>query len=352
VTATPSADRAADGTVLVAGGAGYIGSHAVRALQQAGLGVVILDNLSTGHREAVPAGVPLVEGRVGDIDLVRRTLCEYNVQAVMHFCAFAYVGESVADPQKYYRNNLVEGLGLLEAMLAEDVKRIIFSSSCTVYGVPDCVPIDETQPTHPISPYGRTKRNFEEILADYEQAYDLRFVSLRYFNAAGAAVDGSLGEDHDPETHLIPLVLRQALAQQRPQRFRDLPPLKVFGKDYPTPDGTCIRDYIHVEDLADAHVKALQRLMAGGASLTANLGTGRGTSVLDVIKACQTVTGVDIPFEFAPRRPGDPAELVAKADLAARELHWQPSQSDIRNIIVTAWRWQGQGGFTGEAAPA
>lgn len=339
MTASRPSSPAEAAPVLVAGGAGYIGSQAVRALRAVDIDVVVLDDLSTGHRQAVPADVPFVEGSVGDVDLVRRTLKEHNVQAVMHFCAFAYVGESVADPQKYYRNNLIEGLGLLEAMLAEDVKRIVFSSSCTVYGVPDHVPIDETQPTTPISPYGRTKRDFEEILADYEQAYGLRYVALRYFNAAGAAADCTLGEDHDPETHLIPLVLRQALAQKYPGRFPDLPPLKIFGNDYPTPDGTCIRDYIHVEDLADAHVKAVQRLASGGASLTANLGTGQGTSVLEVIAQAREITACDIPYEVAPRRPGDPAELVAAADLAAQELGWQPLRSDIGNIIATAWRW-------------
>jgi UDP-glucose 4-epimerase len=326
--------------VLVCGGAGYIGSHAVRALQADGHRVVVLDNLSTGHREAVPDDVLLVVGQVGDADLVRRTLREHDVNAVMHLCAFAYVGESMVDPHKYYRNNIGEGLGLLEAMLTEGVGRLVFSSSCTVYGVPEIVPIDETCPTKSISPYGRTKRMFEQMLVDYETAYGLRWVSLRYFNAAGAARDGSLGEDHDPETHLIPLVLRQALAREFPDMIGNVSPLHIYGDDYPTPDGTCVRDYVHVEDLADAHVRALHRLADDGDSLIANLGTGRGTSVLEVIDACRQATGHDRAYSVGSRRAGDPPQLVAAADLAQRKLGWRPSQSDIGSIVSSAWRWR------------
>lgn len=305
-------------SVLVCGGAGYVASHVVPALLEAGLTPVVVDDLSTGHRPAVSEGVQLHVGSVGDRPAMDEIFGRHDVAAVMHFCAHIDVGESVQDPRKYYHNNIANGLVLLEAMIDHGVRQLVFSSSCAVYGLPQRLPIDEDSPVVPISPYGRTKAMFEQILTDYECAYGLRWVALRYFNAAGAMPDGSIGEDHRPETHLIPLVLGQALRSAHPGTLPDGPPLQVFGNDYDTPDGTCIRDYVHVLDLASAHVRALDYLAAGETSAAMNLGNQTGCSVLEMIDACRQVTGQEINYKIAPRRPGDPPRLVAQADRALR----------------------------------
>jgi UDP-glucose-4-epimerase GalE len=313
----------------VTGGAGYIGSHAVRLLSRAGHEVWAYDNLSRGHRAAVPAG-RLIEGDLLDRPRLSHALSEYAIDAVVHFAAFAYVGESVADPARYYQNNVVASLGLLEAMRASDVRRIVFSSTTATYGVPGRLPIREDEPQQPINPYGFGKLVVEQALADYATAYDFAYAALRYFNAAGASADGDLGEDHDPETHLIPLVLQVALGQRRE--------ITVFGDDYPTPDGTCIRDYVHVDDLGSAHVMALEHLTPGQ-GLKLNLGTGRGHSVREVIHACRRITAHAIPTVVGPRRLGDPPELVADATQARKTLQWQPRFTDLDAIIATAWAW-------------
>lgn len=315
--------------VLVTGGAGYVGSHAVRALLEAGHQVWVLDNLSRGHEEAVPPGL-LTVGDIADEPLVVQLLRQHRIEAVLHFAAFALVGESVRHPERYYENNLQGGLALMRALLRADVRKIVFSSTCAVYGVPEQVPIREDAPTQPINPYGRSKLAMEWTLADLCRAGQIGYAALRYFNAAGARADGTLGEDHDPETHLIPLVLRTALGQH--------PFVEVFGTDYDTPDGTCIRDYVHVDDLADAHVRALERLEVGQA-LVCNLGIGRGYSVREVIAACQEVTGRAIPVREGARRPGDPPRLVADPSRARELLNWQPRYSEIHSIVETAWRW-------------
>jgi UDP-glucose 4-epimerase len=315
--------------VLVTGGAGYIGSHAARLLQRAGHEVWAYDNLCLGHRAAVSTG-RLIEGELMDRPRLIETLSTRGIDAVMHFAAFVAVGESVADPAKYYQNNVVASLNLLEAMRAAGVKRIVFSSTTATYGVPARLPITEEEPQRPINPYGFAKLVVEHALADYAQAYGLGYAALRYFNAAGASPEGDLGEDHDPETHLIPLVLQVALGQR--------PHITVFGDDYPTPDGTCIRDYIHVDDLGAAHVLALEKLQAGQ-GLQLNLGTGRGHSVREVIEACRRVTGHPIPAQIGPRRPGDPPELVADASKAQRVLDWRPQYPEIESIVRTAWKW-------------
>jgi UDP-glucose 4-epimerase len=315
--------------VMVVGGAGYIGSHAVRLLIDAGHQVCVYDNLSRGHRQAVPNGL-LVEGELADRAKLVATLRERNIDAVMHFAAFALVNESVQDPAVYYRNNVIAALELLDAMRQAEVHRIVFSSTTATYGEPDVVPIPESTPQQPINPYGFTKLVIERALADYAAAYGLAYAALRYFNAAGAHPDGSIGEDHDPETHLIPIVLQVALGQ------RDR--ITVFGNDYDTPDGTCIRDYIHINDLGDAHLRALERLEPGR-GLCVNLGTGRGTSVREIIEACREVTGHPIPEVPGPRRAGDPSQLVADASLARQILDWQPRYTEVKPIIETAWRW-------------
>ncbi len=317
--------------VLVAGGAGYIASHVIRALIDAGREPVVIDDLSTGHRASAPEGVAVREASVGDRAALDEVFAAYDVSAVMHFCAHTYVGESVESPRKYYRNNIANGLVLLGAMIDHGVEALVFSSSAAVYGLPASVPIEESADTRPINPYGRTKAMFEQILADYERAYGLRWAALRYFNAAGAMPDGSIGEDHDPETHLIPLALRAALPGAAA--------LKVFGDDYDTPDGTCVRDYVHVLDLASAHVRALGYLDAGEPPAAMNLGNETGFSVLEIIESCRRVTGVDIPCEIAARRPGDPPALVARSDRARAALGWRPERSDIDTIVATAWNW-------------
>jgi UDP-glucose-4-epimerase GalE len=324
-------------SVLVTGGAGYVGSHACKALAHAGYLPVAYDNLSRGHREAVRWG-PLVEGDTADRARLRAAIAQYRIEAVLHFAAFAYVGESVADPALYYRNNLAGSLALFEAMRESGVGRIVFSSTCATYGIPETVPIPESARQLPVNPYGETKLAVERALHWYE-AHGLRSVALRYFNAAGADSDGEIGERHEPETHLIPLVLQAALGER--------PFVEVYGTDYPTPDGTAIRDYVHVEDLAAAHVAALGHLAAGGESLMLNLGTGSGHSVREVIAAVERISGRTVPYRAAPRRPGDPPVLVADARLAAMRLGWRARASDLDTLIRTALAWH-----LGQSRPA
>ncbi len=318
-------------SVLVTGGAGYIGSHACKALAQAGYVPVTYDNLSRGHRHAVRWG-PLVEGEIADRTAVAAALKRHHVASVMHFAAFAYVGESGTDPALYYRNNVVGTLALLDAMREVGVDRIVFSSTCATYGLPEEMPIAETTPQRPVNPYGETKLAIERVLHWYGQAYGLRSVALRYFNASGCDRGGEIGEEHHPETHLIPLVLRAALGAADP--------ISIFGIDYPTPDGTAIRDYIHVEDLASAHVRAIRYLAEGGASTALNLATGRGYSVREIIAAVARATGRDVPQREAPRRPGDPPALVADPRLARSVLGWQAECSDLDTIIGSALAWE------------
>jgi len=313
--------------VLVIGGAGYIGSHTARALRRAGHEVIIFDNLSTGH-EFLAAGFELVKGDLLDAAALARVLP--RASAIMHFAAHAYVGESVTNPRKYFRNNVEGGLSLLNAALDQGVKTIIFSSTCAVYGEPAKVPIEENSPRLPVSPYGVSKLFFEQALEAYDRAYRLRFASLRYFNAAGADESGEIGELHDPETHLIPLTLAAAAGLG--------PELEVFGSDYPTPDGTCIRDYIHVNDLADVHVKALEHLAAGKDSFAVNVGTGQGHSVQEVISAVETVTGKRVPRKIGPRRAGDPPRLVANPARAQALLRWKATRG-LHDVVGTAWNW-------------
>ncbi|MCA9264085.1 MAG: UDP-glucose 4-epimerase GalE [Planctomycetales bacterium] len=315
--------------VLVTGGAGYVGSHALRILLNNGHDAVVVDNLAFGHQAAVPPD-RLIVADLMERETIESIMRRHKIDAVMHFAAFAFVGESVTNPAKYYRNNVVGTLSLLDAMLATDVRKIVFSSTCATYGLPQTVPIPDDHPQAPINPYGFTKLVIEQALADYAHAYDWGYAALRYFNASGAADDGSLGADHTPETHLIPLALQVALGQ------RDH--LKLFGTDYPTPDGTCIRDYIHVDDLATAHLAALERLEPGVA-WKLNLGTGVGVSVREIIETCRAVTGHAIPTIETERRPGDPPELVANSQQAFRQLDWEPRYTDIRQTIESAWRW-------------
>jgi UDP-arabinose 4-epimerase len=313
--------------VFVTGGAGFIGSHTCKQLSSVGIEPVAFDNLSTGHRESVRWG-PLVEGDILDTERLVGALRLYRPSAVIHFAASAYVGESVTNPGKYYRNNVAGSLSLLEACRAAEVSNVIFSSSCATYGTPESIPINEETPQHPINPYGRSKLICEQLLRDFADAYGLRFVSLRYFNACGADPDGELGEWHDPETHLIPRALMAAAGR--------LPYLSVFGNDYDTPDGTCIRDYIHVCDLARAHIEAVRYLVAGGESIALNLGAGRGMSIRDVLSAIERVTGRRAPIVYEPRRPGDPPVLVAHTKAAKKHLGFSAELSDIDTIIRTA----------------
>jgi UDP-glucose 4-epimerase len=316
--------------VLVVGGAGYIGSHMLAALLDAGYGAVTLDDLSRGHREFVLGGA-FVHGGCGDAVILDHLFAEHRIDAVMHFAAWALVGESVARPLDYYRNNVAATAVLLDRMLAHGVKRFIFSSTCAVYGEPERVPIDEDHPTRPTNPYGRTKLTAERMLADAAHAHGLAFSTLRYFNAAGAHPEQPLGERHDPETHLIPLVLQVAAgAGER---------ISILGTDYPTRDGTCVRDYVHVCDLAQAHLLALERLLAGGPGGIYNLGSSRGHTVREVIELARQITGHPIPVTEAPRRPGDPAVLVASPHKAHRELGWQARFAALETIIATAWAW-------------
>lgn len=315
--------------ILVTGGAGYVGSHAARLLDRAGHDVWIYDSLVYGHRTAALPG-KLIEGDLMDRPKLVDSMQQHDIQAVMHFAAFAYVGESVEQPHKYYQNNIVAALNLMEAMREADVDRFVFSSTTATYGVPDTVPIREDERQDPINPYGFSKLVIERALADYAHAYGWGYAALRYFNASGASPDGDIGEDHTPETHLIPLVLQVALGQRKN--------ITVFGNDYPTPDGTCIRDYIHVDDLGSAHLSALE-LLKSGEGIKLNLGTGQGTSVRQLIDACRKITGHEIPEVTGERRAGDPPELVADSSLAQKLLNWEPQYMDIESIVETAWRW-------------
>ncbi|MFM7364617.1 MAG: UDP-glucose 4-epimerase GalE [Cuspidothrix sp.] len=320
-------------SILVTGGAGYIGSHTVLALKQAGYNVVILDNLVYGHRDLVEQvlQVELIAGDTSDRPLLDHLFQSRNFTAVMHFSAYAYVGESVTDPAKYYRNNVLGTLILLESMLAASIKKFVFSSTCATYGVPNFIPITENHPQNPINPYGATKLMVEKILADFDVAYNFKSVCFRYFNAAGANPQGLLGEDHNPETHLIPLILQTALGQRES--------IAIFGTDYPTPDGTCIRDYIHVNDLADAHILGLEYLLNGGESEVFNLGNGNGFSVKQVIATAEDVTGMVISVKECDRRPGDPPALIGTSEKARKILNWQPKYPGIKDIVAHAWQW-------------
>ena len=317
-------------TVLVTGGAGYVGSHAVRELHANGIPCVVLDNLCRGHRQLV-VDAPLIVGDVGDMPLVRRIIEEHSVTAVMHFAAYAYVGESVGQPLLYYGNNVGATLRLLECMIETGVRMLVFSSTCATYGLPEFTPITEEHPQRPVNPYGAGKLMVERILSDFDAAYGLRSIVLRYFNAAGADPAGAIGEWHEPETHLIPIALQTASGLR--------PSVDVYGTDYPTPDGTCIRDYIHVTDLAQAHLLGLKRLQAGLASEAFNLGNGNGFSVREVIDTAARVTGRRVPWSAAPRRPGDPHALVGSAEKARRVLGWAPRFATLDSIVETAWHW-------------
>ncbi|HAF95782.1 MAG TPA: UDP-glucose 4-epimerase GalE [Elusimicrobia bacterium] len=316
--------------ILVTGGAGYIGSHACKALAGSGYTPVVFDNLSTGHRELVKWG-GFFKGDLSDKEAILSCLKKYRPAAVMHFAAYAAVGESVVNPARYYSNNVVNTLNLLDAMRSRGVDKFIFSSSCAVYGLPRSLPINEDQPLEPVNPYGRTKRMVEEILSDYSAAYGMKYASLRYFNAAGADPDGETGEAHNPETHIIPLTLAAAMGKT--------PFVEIFGADYKTPDGTCLRDYVHVTDLAAAHLLALKLLMKNGKNLVLNLGNGRGFSVKEVVETARLVTGKKVKAVIRARRSGDPAELVASQAMARRVLGWKPRYTRLADIIRTAWQW-------------
>ena len=317
--------------VLVSGGAGYIGSHMVKLLLENNIDVVTVDDLSSGHREAVVGG-EFVRGDVGDRACMEAVFGRWRIDAIMHFASFIQVGESVSDPSKYYRNNLVGTLALLDAAVASDIKQFVFSSSAAIFGEPVHTPIDEEHPTQPMSPYGFSKLAVERVLADYDRAYGLRSVSLRYFNAAGADPEGGHGEAHEPETHLIPLILQVASGRRQS--------VTIYGDDYPTPDGTCVRDYVHVADLCEAHLLALEYLRRNNRSAAFNLGNSRGYSVKDVVGAVERVVGRSVPIECHDRRPGDPAILVADSARAKAELGWRPRFDDIDTIVRHAWQWE------------
>jgi UDP-glucose 4-epimerase len=320
-------------TILVTGGAGYIGSHAVKVLMESGYEVIVLDNLVYGHREIVEdvLGAKLITGDIGDYQFMSQVFADYPISAVMHFAAYINVGESVKEPRKYYQNNVVKTLSLLEAMVDASIDKFIFSSTCAIYGIPKTVPLTEDHPQAPFNPYGTTKFMVEKMLADFDAAYGLKSICLRYFNAAGADPSGLQGEDHVPETHLIPLVLLTALGQRQH--------ISIYGTDYPTPDGTCIRDYIHVLDLADAHVLALKYLQKEHKSEAFNLGNGNGFSVKEVIETAKKVSGKDFEVKLEERRPGDPAALIGSADKAKQLLGWQPSRNNLETIIKDAYEW-------------
>lgn len=319
--------------ILITGGAGYIGSHTVRLLHEKGYKIVVVDNLVYGHREAIVSNeIKLIEADLGDKEAMGKLFREYQFRAVLHFAAYAYVGESVTNPSKYYHNNLAAPLELLDVMVKHNCLNFIFSSTCATYGNPEYVPIDEKHPQNPINPYGTSKMMLEKVIKDYKHAHGLNYVFLRYFNASGASDDGLIGEDHDPETHLIPLILDAALGDRE---F-----ITIFGTDYDTPDGTCIRDYIHVNDLADAHERALIHLMEGKESFACNLGTGNGYSVQEVINAAEKVTGLKIPVKLGERRAGDPPQLVADNKLAKDVLGWQAKYMNIEDVIASAWKWR------------
>lgn len=316
--------------ILVCGGAGYIGSHINKQLNKEGYDTIVFDNLVYGHREAVKWG-EFVKGELADISDIEAVFEKYSIDAVFHFAAYAYVGESVDEPEKYYYNNVVNTLNLLKVMRKHGCNRIIFSSTCATYGEPEKIPITEDMPQNPINPYGMTKLTVERIFKDYQMAYGLQFVVLRYFNAAGADPDGEIGESHDPETHIIPLVLDAASGRR--------PDIKVFGTDYDTPDGSCVRDYIHVTDLADAHLRALHYLEEGNPSDFFNLGNAVGTSVLEVVDSVKRVTGKDFKVTLAEPRPGDPAKLVGGSEKARKILGWKPQYGEIDRIVHDAWNW-------------
>ena len=316
--------------VLVAGGAGYIGSHVTMDLSRRGHQPVVLDNLAKGHRQAVLAG-KFIQGDIGEKELVKRIIKEERIEAAIHLCAYSLVGESVTEPAKYFQNNISNGLMLLEALRESNVTKFVFSSSAAVYGEPVKIPIPEDHPKNPTNPYGFTKLTFEGILKAYDQAYGMKYISLRYFNAAGADREAEIGEDHHPESHLIPIVLQAALGIR--------PHIEIYGTDYPTPDGTCVRDYIHVNDLAQAHILALEALSDGASSTIYNLGNGQGYSNRQVVEMARMVTGKAIPVKEGPRRPGDPAVLVASADRIKQELGWKPQYPELQKIIATAWHW-------------
>ncbi len=317
--------------ILVVGGAGYIGSHMVKQLAQAGNDVVTLDNLSYGYRDAVKYG-EFVEGDLGDDSVLNAILGPGDIDAVMHFAGFIQVGESVIKPSMYYHNNVVNTFTLLDAMLRHQVKNFIFSSTAAIFGEPDYTPIDEKHNKQPINPYGHSKLMIEQVLEDYDKAYGLRSTCLRYFNAAGADPDGELGERHVPETHLIPLILQAASGRRED--------IKVFGDDYATDDGTCVRDYIHINDLCDAHSLALHKMIEADKSARYNLGNGKGFSVKQVIDVAKAVSGNDFKVSIEPRRAGDPAVLVADSTLAQKELNWQPGFAELEDIVRTAWQWE------------
>jgi UDP-glucose 4-epimerase len=319
--------------ILVTGGAGYIGSHVVRVLLKLGYEVLILDNLVCGHRDLVETVLkaPLIVGDIQDRSLLKEVFATYPITAVIHFAAYAYVGESIKEPAKYYRNNVIGTLNLLESMVKASVNYFVFSSTCATYGRPQIIPVTENEPQHPINPYGASKLMAEQILKDFSRVYGLKSVCFRFFNAAGASLDGQLGEDHNPEPHLLPLVLLAALGQ------KDC--VSIFGTDYPTPDGTCIRDYIHVLDLAQAHILGLQYLLNGGTNETFNLGNGNGFSVRQVLEMAQEVTGKTIKVIEKERRLGDPPILVSSSEKARRVLGWQPEYTDLREMLSHAWRW-------------
>ncbi len=324
--------------ILVVGGAGYIGSHMVLMLKEAGYFVLVFDNLSSGHRSAAVLGDEFIQGELGSKQALQQVFKKYSkthahpIKAVMHFGGSIQVGESVVDPAKYYQNNVANTLVLLDVMREFDVKAFIFSSTAAIFGAPCVIPMDEMHPKTPVNPYGRSKWMLEQILEDYDRAYQLKSICLRYFNACGADPLGRTGECHEPETHLIPLILQVASGQRAA--------IQIFGQDYPTPDGTCLRDYVHVVDLAQAHLKALEQLLAGSESAQYNLGNGQGFSVQEVVSEVEAVTGKSIAVVFAPRRQGDPACLVAKSDRAKQVLGWAPEYSELREIISHAWAWE------------
>ncbi len=316
--------------ILVVGGAGYIGSYMVKMLAQKGYWPIVLDNLSRGHRELVVAG-ELVEGDLFDEKLLEEIFTTNRIEAVFHFAALAYVGESMLQPSLYYKNNVCATWKLLDKMVQHGVNLFIFSSTCATYGEPQWLPLTEDHPQNPISPYGRTKLVIEWMLEDFRVAYGLKYINLRYFNAAGADPEGEVGEWHEPETHLIPNILLSLLRKSKS--------LEIYGNDYPTPDGTCIRDYIHIHDLCSAHMLALDYLLDGGEPASFNLGNGEGYSILDIIRATEKVTGMRVKYEYRDRRPGDPARLIGSAEKARKVLGWSPRYGDIETIIETAWNW-------------
>ena len=317
--------------VLVAGGAGYIGSHCVRQLLAAGHEPVVLDNFVYGHRAAIPVGVRVHEASLADAAALDRVFAAEQIELVMHFAAYCYVGESVTDPLKYYLNNASATYTLLDAMRRHGVGKFVFSSTCATYGVPTKLPLVEDMPQAPINPYGQTKLDVEQALKAVAHAHGMSFAAFRYFNAAGASEDGSIGEDHEPETHLIPLAIGAALGIR--------PPLQVFGTDYPTPDGTCLRDYVHIDDLSRAHIAVFEKLKTPGAALFYNLGTGSPASVLEIIRAVEKISGLKVPVNYGPRRAGDPPALFANSTKAQTELGWKPKFATIEPIVATAWRW-------------